>query len=99
MGWKWEGVGGLLEAVSEGEDSFFTLGVFGYLVDEFDGELGIDCGWVWEPAGSGLLDFFVAALTLVSSTEGDGRDASFYRGIAITYDQHFLVLLDGSGCF
>ena len=54
------------KAVAEGQQLGFGA-LFRELVDEGDGELGVDCGRVGEAGGGGFVDFLVGALGAVAA--------------------------------
>ncbi len=72
-----------VEAVAEGQELGFG-GLLGELVDEGDGELGVDGGGVGVAGGGGLVDFFVGALAVIAAGEGDGGEGALDGGVGGT---------------
>ncbi len=72
------------EAVAEGQELGF-VGVLGELVDEGDGELGVDGGGVGVAGGGGFVDLFVGALAVVAAREGDCGEGTLDGGVGGAY--------------
>ena len=60
--------------------------VFGELIYDFDGELGVDGGGVRVTTLGGGVYFFVAALGAVAAGEGDGGDGALDCCVAVDVD-------------
>lgn len=70
-----------VEAVAEGEESGSVTAVRGELVDEGDGELGVDGGGVRVAGRGGPVDLLVGALGAVAARERDGREGALDGGV------------------